>query len=279
MNKKSSDKKTQREYIPEPPPSAAIVITGTLIDEAAELFCPRVEPDAPKWAHRAAKMVLFSILPIWRPNEAPKTLPPPLPALDSREIERMMVKYGAKPLPSSKKSIKNRGNEEPGFFDPIFTPIQLAPPLWAIRLRGAKSEEYKDGFGCGVLSGALGLLPPESSQGAIDIVNYRKQEAAQLPSDQAADFFTGLRDGERRVQTMPERAREMAQRTKCFQAIAKGWRKILSSGINDAQGLHDWLIKMGLLVNHRDSKAEARKICRLIGFDGLGKAGKPPEQK
>lgn len=278
MKAKSSGVREQRGYIAEPPLAASIVVTAGLIDEAVKLFCPTVSPSAPEWAHGAAQMVLISILPIWQREKEPQKLPPPLPSVGSNLTDNPLFENDATPPPNSKTRTKSKGGRANVFHAPVWQRFQLAPPLWAISFRGKKSEEYRDGFGCGVIEGILGLLPPESSEGAFEIVNYQKQEAAQLSSDQSADFFNGRRDGEKSVRKMPERARSMVERSKCFMEIAKGWEELLKKKITNPPELHDWLCKKGLLCSHKDSKAEVRKICRLIGFGANGTVENTPEK-
>ena len=264
----------------EPPTSAAIVITATLTDEAAKLFCPRVEQNAPEWAFRAAEMVLFSLMPI-RLREEGDEMPPSLQSQLHDLAARLFVKHGGKPLPSEDPSCMKRGNKACNSHVPNWKRFQLFPPLWAIRFKRKMSNEYRAGFGCGLLSGACGLLPPKWS-GASDIVGFRRQEAAQLPAAQALDFFTGQRDGEKHMQKMPERAKQMTQRAKIFQAIATQWGEITPGKLNTTRELYEWLCRQNVIqpVGQRTGKGgtdsrEIRKVCKIIGLRYSDQQGRP----
>ena len=138
------------------------------------------------------------------------------------------------------------------------------------------SSKYLEGFDLGKFSAARELLPAEmrpplpSEYGGIDDLELR--DALKLPSDQRADFFCGLRDGEKCVREMPERAKA-TQRVKMYRIIAAEWQQAKKCEGN-AGDLHRWLETTSAIVQGTDYAA-TRKVCQLIGFPMREKAGRP----
>jgi hypothetical protein len=152
--------------------------------------------------------------------------------------------------------------------------LALASAMPPNRKRKASSD-YLAGFRCGEFSGALELLQAEWGKGVVEhglkVVQLEKEIWASLSSDDAADFFAGVRDGEERLREMPERAKTF-QRVKAFQAIAADWRK--AQFFESSSQLHDWLLKKGAIVSATDSR-ETRKVCKMIGLLYQNKWRKP----
>ncbi len=133
------------------------------------------------------------------------------------------------------------------------------------------SESYKAGFGCGELFGAAEMLPPTVTVATLVGIRYEREFYASLPSKEAAGFFAGLRDGEKRLQDMPELAK-VIQRVKAFQTIAADWRKVQC--FKSTAQLHDWLLNKGVIDDATDSR-ETRKLCKMIGLLYQNKWRKP----
>jgi len=136
------------------------------------------------------------------------------------------------------------------------------------------SGKYMEGFMTGKFSEAEKLLPPERippSPAAYGGLTER-DIAAKLPSNEAADFFCGLRDGEKAVQNMIERVKTL-QTVKAYQAIAIHWREAKDCEGN-AGKLHQWLMDKGA-IHYKTDPAATRTICKKIGFPKRSKAGRP----
>jgi hypothetical protein len=173
----------------------------------------------------------------------------------------------------------------------IFPEVEADAPEWAKRAsqmaftsampptrKRKASEKYLEGFDCGKFSAAEEMLPPDvrltspaEYGGKTDV-----QLAADLPSNQRADFFCGFRDGEKSIQEMPNRAK-VIQTIKAYQTIAADWREASKCEGNAGQ-LHQWLIDKGA-INFKTDPAATRKICRIIGFPTRSKPGRPQEEK
>lgn len=175
----------------------------------------------------------------------------------------------------------------------FFPNVQSDAPEWAKRAsemafasampptrKSKASEKYLEGFDYGKVSAATEFLPAKmrpalpSKYGGIDDLELR--DALKFPSDQRADFFCGIRDGEKCVREMPERAKA-TQRVKMFRIIAAEWREARKCEGN-AGNLHRWLETKGAIVQGTDYAA-TRKVCRLIGFPMREKAGRPTNVK
>jgi hypothetical protein len=148
--------------------------------------------------------------------------------------------------------------------------LAVASAMPPNRKRNA-SENYLAGFGCGELFGAAEMLPPAVTDATLFGIRYEREFYASLPSDEAADYYTGLRDGEKRLREMPEKANAF-QRVKAFRAIAAGWRE--AEKFESSSQLHDWLLRNGAIVTATDSR-ETRKICKMIGLEYQNKWRKP----
>ncbi len=156
------------------------------------------------------------------------------------------------------------------------------------RRKRAASAPYSVGFDSGYLHGAAELLaakttapPPRlttpDSAGIRECDKLLKQQWAEQPSDQAADFFIGFRDGERLMRGAPERARQMAQRTKIYRAIATRWREIAPGVLHSTDQLHQWLLSQKAILFNTDSR-ETRQVCKRIGLH-YRNPGRPRKQK
>jgi len=132
------------------------------------------------------------------------------------------------------------------------------------RTKHNASEEYKVGFGCGRLSGEVELRGLKH-QLAQDLIRSQRQHAAELPPEKAADFFTGLRDGEKFMRELQDRAKEMVQRAKIFRAIAVRWKEVAPGKLNSTGELYEWLRSQKVIVPGTDSR-EIRKVCKIIGL-------------
>jgi hypothetical protein len=137
------------------------------------------------------------------------------------------------------------------------------------------SENYLAGFRCGELFGAAEMLPPAVTVATLFGIRYEREFYASRPSDEAADFFAGLRDGEKWLREMPKRA-TVVQTVKAFRTIAADWREA-SECEGNAGELHGWLIDKGAIF-YKTDPATTRRICGKIGFP-KGEAGRPPEKK
>jgi hypothetical protein len=152
--------------------------------------------------------------------------------------------------------------------------LALASAMPPNRKRKASSS-YSDGFGWGEFSGALELLQSVWGNGAVKhglkAVQLIKDFWAALSTDDAAEFFAGVRDGEKRLREMPERAKA-AQRIKVFQVIAFDWRNV--ECFKSSSQLHEWLLEKGVVDDATDSR-ETRKLCKMIGLSYQNKWRKP----
>jgi hypothetical protein len=148
----------------------------------------------------------------------------------------------------------------------------------------AMSEAYFIGFDSGYVQGtadALASLTPHEKGRQIAAGMRRcnailKESWAKQPSDKAADFFSGFRDGEKLMRGVPERAQQMAQRTKLLRAIATQWKQIAPGVLQDTGQLHEWLLAQNVISPRTDS-AETRLVCTKIGlrYKNPGKPRKP----
>jgi hypothetical protein len=248
-----------------PPPASYLVIHGSVKEARPQGWETHRWPTGNALAENAVVTSRTTEAAMKCPPPPRPDAPPPLPTI----LEYAVRKY----VPEVEKDAPAWAKEAARM---VFKWVM--PP----ERRTKASEKYLEGFAIGKIYGARELLPPDKRPpSCADYDGLTEVDmAAKLPlPDERADFFCGERDGEKHVRAVPERAKAKAERTKCFQEIAIGWREILASPISDPQGLHDWLLKKGLLASHKDSKAEARKICRLIGFAGRSEAGTPPEKK
>ncbi|MGH7951051.1 MAG: hypothetical protein ACREFE_03905 [Limisphaerales bacterium] len=143
------------------------------------------------------------------------------------------------------------------------------------RRKRKTSEEYNDGFDSGYLHGAGELTASSNTmQGCTAIL---KEHWARLSSEKAADFFCGFRDGEKLMRGMPERAQQMAQRTKIFRAIAAHWKKIAPGVLHSTGELYQWLFSQKVILSGTDS-CEIRMVCSKIGLR-YKTPGKPSKLK
>jgi hypothetical protein len=168
--------------------------------------------------------------------------------------------------------------------------------LVALKLRNRKSkasEFYNIGLESGWNHGLGELIFNDArvAEGLRDLASKALKEskdalktkvATEVPEEMAADFFAGMSDGTAGARRVPNQAQKF-ERTKCFREIAMGWRELVEENIivgnqADDQALHEWLDKKGFLKLHADSKAEARKIRRLIGCEKRGNTKKPHKQ-
>ncbi|HUA67310.1 MAG TPA: hypothetical protein VMA13_02070 [Candidatus Saccharimonadales bacterium] len=148
--------------------------------------------------------------------------------------------------------------------------ISLMPPP---RKRKA-SEAYHLGFESGYRQAAAELVSCElhDEYGSLLLeVSKEMQDqlkgkaAAQTPPAMAADFFAGIRDGDKSMRQMPERAQYMAQRTKIFRVLAEHWKEILPGKIQGTDQLHQWLLSKKVISPGTDSR-ETRQVCQRIGL-------------
>jgi hypothetical protein len=172
----------------------------------------------------------------------------------------------------------------------IFPDVEENAPTWAKRAmelavasaiplsrKRNASEHYNTGVACGQLIGSAAMLPPDVTKDALfGIPVCREMYATSLPSDDAADFFAGVRDGEKRLRELPERAKTF-QTIKAFRTIALDWREA-SQYEGNAGELHGWLIDKGV-IHFKTDPAFTRGICGKIGFPKRARAGRPPEKK
>jgi len=153
------------------------------------------------------------------------------------------------------------------------------------RRKRTASEPYNVGFDSGYMHGADELLAsmPPHEQGMQLVAGIHgcsailKGSWARQPSDKAADFFCGFRDGEKLMRSVPERARQMAQRTKIYRAIAARWKEIVPGVLHDTGQLHQWLLSQQVILPRTDS-SEIRLVCTKIRLR-YKKPGKPRKQK
>lgn len=152
----------------------------------------------------------------------------------------------------------------------------LVPP----RRKQKASEAYNIGFDSGYAQGAWDLLPPTPPKQDFQLIAgvhgcgmFLKQHWATQPTGNAADFFCGFRDGEKHMRGAPERAWQMAQRTKIFCAIASRWKEIAPGILHSTGRLHQWLLSQKVILPGTDS-AEIRLVCSRIGLR-YKRPGKP----
>lgn len=146
------------------------------------------------------------------------------------------------------------------------------------------SQMYNIGFESGYMNTAAELIASdlhdeygrlllEMSKTAQSKLKIRA--ATELPPEVAHDFFKGIADGNHLMRAMPERARQMAQRTKIFSAIATHWKEIAPGVFHSTGQLHKWLLSQKLILPGTDS-CEIRLVCAKIGLR-YKKPGKPPK--
>jgi hypothetical protein len=189
--------------------------------------------------------------------------PPPLPSL----FELVKSRFGLLPESEAPSWARCAANMA---FD------SLVPP----HRRRKRSEAYDVGFDSGYVQGAAEVLacndatPPgePAMRGCSEIV---KQFWATQPADKAADFFCGFRDGEKLMRNMTERARQMAQRTKIYRALAARWKEIAPGVLHSTGELHQWLLCQKVILPGTDS-SEVRLVCSKIGLR-YKRPGKPPK--
>lgn len=176
--------------------------------------------------------------------------------------------------------------------------IEINAPEWARRAadmtfdaltpkrrKRQASESYNVGFDSGYMHGVeelLASMPPHEQ--VVQIVDgihgchaILKASWAEQPSDKAADFFCGFRDGEKLMRGAPGRAQQMAQRTKIYRTIAARWKEVALGVLNDTGELHQWLLSQKVISPGTDS-SEIRLVCAKIGLR-YKKPGKPRKQK
>jgi hypothetical protein len=191
--------------------------------------------------------------------------PPPLPSL----LDLVKERFDLRVEPDAPQWVKRAADLA---FD------SLVPP----RRKQKASEAYNIGFDSGYAQGAWDLLPPTPPKQDFQLIAgihgcgmFLKQHWAKQPIEEAADFLCGFRDGERLMRRMPERAQQMAQRTKIYCAIAARWKEIAPSVLHSTGQLHQWLLSQKIIVPGTDS-AEIRLVCAKIGLR-YKKPGKPPK--
>lgn len=158
----------------------------------------------------------------------------------------------------------------------------LRPP----RRKRRASEAYDLGFESGYTHSAAEMVSRELREeyGRLLLeISKDSQErlkgkaAAQMPPDMAADFFAGIRDGDRQMRQMPERAQQMAQRTKMFRAMAERWKEVAPGALNSTEQLHQWLLSQKVILPGTDSR-ETRQVCQRIGLR-YRNPGRPRKKK
>ncbi len=206
-------------------------------------------------------------------------------SLASSDAAKVSYTGGTSPLPSLLDLLKER-------FD---LRVEGDGPQWAKRAadlafgslvpprrKQKASEAYNIGFDSGYAQGAWDLLPPTPPDKGFQLIagvhgcgTILKRHWAEQPVDKAADFFCGFRDGEKLMRAAPERARQMAQRTKIFRAIASHCKEIAPGILHSTGQLHQWLLSQKIIVPGTDS-SEIRLVCTRIGLR-YKKPGKPPK--
>jgi hypothetical protein len=187
--------------------------------------------------------------------------PPPLPSL----FDLLKAKFGLQIQGSAPDWARRAA-------DMVFD------SLMPNRRRRKRSEAYQIGFESGYMDGAAQLLdrkettPPDepSARGCSEIL---KECWATRPADEAAEFFCGFRDGEKLLRGVPERAEQMAQRTKIYRALAGRWQEIKPGVLHSTGELHQWLLAQKVIVPGTDS-CEVRLVCAKTGLR-YQKPGKP----
>ena len=194
--------------------------------------------------------------------------PPPLPSL----LELLKSKFGLHIEHNAPEWAKRAGEMA---FD------SLTPR----RRKRKASEPYNMGFDSGYMHGAdelLASMPPHEQgiqivAGVVGCGAIVKEHWAQQPTNKAADFFCGFRDGEKLMRGAPERAQQMAQRTKIFRTIAARWKEIAPGVLHDTGQLHQWLLSQNVISPRTDS-SEIRLVCAKIDLR-YKRPGKPRKQK
>jgi hypothetical protein len=188
------------------------------------------------------------------------------------------------PLPSIFDLVKRQFNLEVSADSPSWAKraAEMAfNSLIPTRRKRAVSDAYFIGFDSGYVQGsadALASLNPREqgrqiAEGMRSCNEILKGSWAKQSSEKAADFFCGFRDGEKLMRGMPERAQQMAQRTKILRAIAANWKNIAPGVLHDSGELHQWLLAEKVISPRTDS-AETRLVCLKIGLR-YKKPGKP----
>jgi len=141
------------------------------------------------------------------------------------------------------------------------------------------SEAKQTGHSLGLLAG----LPSDSLKGPLDLARLHelllqtipgiRSEAAQLPHEDAADFFNAQRAGHRRAAQL----QQISQRTKIYLLIALAWREVAT--LKSTSELYQWLCSVGkkgqpLIAAGTDSR-DIRYVCKRIGLRYGSRGGRP----
>ena len=148
---------------------------------------------------------------------------------------------------------------------------------------GEKQSEAKQ---LGYLMGFMAGLPSDGIRGPLDVANLFalllqkipkfRSDAAQLPPNEAAEFFTAQKMG----QTRAAQFSQISQRTKIFFSIAVAWREVAK--FKSTGELFQWLRSQGkdgkdFLVPSTDSR-EIRNVCKIIGLRYNSRGGRPSKK-
>lgn len=162
--------------------------------------------------------------------------------------------------------------------------LMVLDALVPLRRKPAGSEAYNVGFLCGYEEAAVEVIAKGTREAygrrLLKLYNtlrgelYRKVQFGFTP-EMAADFFAGRRDGGALLRGVPQRANNLAQRTKIYCAIADRWKEVMPGKLNSTAQLHQWLLSQKVILRGTDS-VETRKVCAKIGlrYKRPGKPGK-----
>lgn len=107
---------------------------------------------------------------------------------------------------------------------------------------------------------------------ASEFKNMAKTEAANATPEVSKQFF----DGRASHESIRDKVKGLAQRTKVFLVIAVAWQVVQT--FKSAGELHRWLMKEKVVTSETDA-AETRTICRLIELKFREKSGRPAKAK
>jgi hypothetical protein len=151
-------------------------------------------------------------------------------------------------------------------------------PEWAVKAAGEltkcfnppkrkkpASEDYRLAWQMGLVSGLMPLFElrqapqnrlAEMGKGLLSAI---RSHASQLPANEAAEVFDGLRDGEQSA----ARVTQLPQRTKLFALLVFLWPEI--AACKSTGELYKRLLSVGAIAPSTDAR-EIRKVCKIIGL-------------
>lgn len=116
------------------------------------------------------------------------------------------------------------------------------------------------------------ISPSKPEQAAQNLIKHIKTESGDFSATELKKYA----DARANALKMIQRIAEPPQRVKVFLTIACAWRQV--EKMESAGEFHRWLVTHDLIAGGTDA-AETRAVCRIIGFNPHGAAGRPPKKE